>query len=828
MRHLLPVLLPLAMSLTHHPPYALAQPAKQPHAGELAAGLRRLGVVGSVLYVAAHPDDENTRLLAHLVGARGLRAGYLSLTRGDGGQNLIGTEQDTLLGLIRTYELLAARRIDGAEQLFTRARDFGYSKSAEETFKVWGKEEVLSDVVGAFRRFRPDVVITRFSTKPPNHGHHTASALLAAEAFAAAADPARFPEQQLPAWKADRLLNNTATWNLPENADLSAFLKLEVGGYDPLLGRSWGEVAAQSRSQHKSQGFGASVERGPVSEYFTPLAGARPTKDPFEGLDFTWKRFPKTEALQQALDAANKGFDPRAPHASLPALAKVRAALMALPEENPWKALKLQETESLMVGCAGLYLDAEAEVQAAPPGEALKVTLTAQNRSAAQVTLVSVELPGAPPVASGAALLPNAPITLTPPFTLPAQAQVSTPYWLRAAPAPGLFQLEGADRSLAGAPAAEAAVVARFTVDFAGQRVTVPRALVYRWTDPVRGELDRAFEVAPAVTATLAREVVMFPNGAPQTVEVTLAAGRKDAKGKVRLALPEGWKAEPAEVSFALATPGEERTVSFKLTPPKGEKTRARMRVVVVDAEGREDSWSVRTVSHEHVPPLTVRRPSEAVLVPLTLATQARRLGYIPGPGDKVAESLQAVGYDVTLLPEERLATEVLKSYDAILVGVRAFNANPRLEVHRDKLLRYVEQGGRLVVQYNTNSWVGPLKSSLGPYPLEVGRDRVTDETAVMTPLAADEPLLARPNALTAADYEGWVQERGLYFASKWDERYRPVFALNDPGEPPLKGALLVARHGKGRFVYTGLAFFRQLPAGVPGAYRLLANLLAP
>jgi LmbE family N-acetylglucosaminyl deacetylase len=807
---------------------ALAQPHQQPHAGELAAGIRRLGVTGSVLYVAAHPDDENTRLLAWLAGGRGLRAGYLSMTRGDGGQNLIGTEQDELLGLIRTHELLAARRIDGAEQMFTRARDFGYSKSADETLRIWGRDEVLADVVLAIRRFQPDLIVTRFTTKPPNHGHHTASALLAEEAFAAAADPSRFPEQlgQLQPWKADRLLNNVSTWNLQPNADMSAYLKVDVGGFDPLLGRSWGEVSAESRSQHKSQGFGVPAERGTLLEYFNPLAGTRPKSDLFEGLELTWRRWSGTDKVVQAIDEASNGFNPRAPHLSIPALLRVHEALSALPDANPWKALKLRETEALVAACAGLFLEVRAAETSAVPGGQVTLNVLALNRSPAALKLVTVELPGGGSVADFSELTGEKLFKVSKPVAIPADARISTPYWLREPTKGGLYTLAEPDRALVGRPEGEPALSATFVYEVGGKRFSVVRPVVYVWTDPVRGELYRAFEIVPAVTATLEREVLMFPNGATQSVPVVLAAGKAEATGKVRLEVPQGWRVEPAEVPFQLAARGDERTVQFQLTPPKGATERARLRVVV-DSGGRSESWRVRTVTHEHIPPQAVRQPSEATLVPFALATKVKRLGYIPGPGDRVAESLAAVGYEVTLLPEERLASEKLDRFEAIVVGVRAFNANPRLAIHRERLMQYVERGGRLLVQYNTNSRVGPLNASLGPYPLEIGRDRVTDETAAMTPVDPKEPLLSAPNKLTASDFEGWVQERGLYFASKWDERYRPVFSMNDPGEEPLRGGLLVAHHGKGTFIYTGIAFFRQLPAGVPGSYRLLANLLA-
>ncbi|QSQ13170.1 PIG-L family deacetylase [Myxococcus landrumensis] len=827
MRNLLTFGMALVMSVGIGTP-ALAQAPRQPHAGEIAAGLRRLGVTGSVLYVAAHPDDENTRFLAWLVGERGLRAGYLSLTRGDGGQNLIGTEQDEMLGLIRTYELLAARRVDGAEQLFTRARDFGYTKSADEALRIWGHDAVLADVVLAIRRFQPDLIVTRFDTKPPNHGHHTASALLAAEAFTAAADPKRFPEQLdlVKPWKADRLLNNVPIWNRKPDADMSAYLKVDVGGYDALLGRSWGEVSAESRSQHKSQGFGVPAERGPLLEYFTPLDGTRPKADVFEGLDLSWSRWKGTEAVARAVDDAVKGFDVRAPSRTVHALLRVHEALSALPDDHPWKALKLRETEALVAACAGLFLEARASEAVGVPGAPVKLSLFALNRSSAALRLVSVSLPGGERVPVDAALAEHAPFKLEKQVKLPEDAAITTPYWLRKPVSGGMFALDASDRALTGLPEGPTALTVSFVYEVSGRRITVTRPVVFVWTDPVRGELYRAFEVVPSVTATLERDRVMFPNGATQVISVMLGAGRAEAAGKVRLEMPPGWKSEPVDHAFQLAARGDERTVQFKVTPPKGATEKGRLRVVV-DLGGRLESWKVRSVAHEHLPPLAVRQASEATLIPFALTTKVKRLGYIPGPGDKVAESLAAVGYEVTVLPDERLASEKLERFDAILVGVRAFNANPHIAVHREKLLSYVKGGGRLVVQYNTNSRVGPLESFVGPYPLEIGRDRVTDETAVMTPVSANEPLLLAPNRLTAADFEGWVQERGLYFASKWNEQYRPVFAMNDVGEEPQRGSLLVARHGKGVFVYTGLAFFRQLPAGVPGAYRLLANILA-
>ncbi len=847
---LLTLSMSLAMSLSLlHPsllPAASASPAPQRSAGEIAAEIRRLGVVGSVLYVAAHPDDENSRLLAWLVGERGVRAGYLSLTRGDGGQNLIGKEQGDLLGLIRTYELLAARAIDGAEQQFTRARDFGYSKSADESLRIWGKDAVLADVVRAVRRFAPDVIITRFTTRPPNHGHHTASALLAAEAFAAAADPARFADpSEFPGdagrpWQAARLLYNVSTWNRPSDEQLAAYLKVDVGGYDPVSGRSWGEVAAASRSQHKSQGFGVASQRGPILEYFEPLAGSAPKADPLDGLDFSWGRFPGTKELAAAIGAAASGFDLRAPHASVPALLRVRKLLAALPASNRYRAPKLAAVEALIADCLGLHAEVRAEQDVVVPGAAVKLQAELLNRSPVAVRLVGVRWPFAAAAALQAPLAHHAPWTQATTVQVPVDAAMSTPIWLRQPSDGGLHTLAAVDDI--GRPDGPAALVARFTVEVGGERLELERPVVSVTIDPVRGELRRLVDIGPAVILTPDRDVVMVPAGATPALTVAVRAGTtlvaaQTLTGTVRLDLAPGWRAEPASLPFALRADALEQVLRFQIHAPPPASGGGKQGAppvpaaiaggVVAEVEGQRSSWRVDEVRHDHLPPLTVRRPAALQLVPLRLATGGKRIGYVPGPGDRVAECLAAVGYDVTLLPPDVLASTQLGRFDAILVGVRAFNAEPRLAQQRDRLLDYVAKGGRLVVQYQTNSRVGPLTVQIGPWPLEIGRARVTDETAAMTWLQPADPLRTRPNALDEADFAGWVQERGLYYAERWDPKYQAVLQAADPGEPALDGGLLLGKHGKGLFVYTGLAFFRQLPAGVPGAYRLLANVLA-
>ncbi|MGM0575275.1 MAG: PIG-L family deacetylase [Myxococcota bacterium] len=808
-------------------PAAAAEPST-PHAGELQARIERLSKVGRVLYVAAHPDDENTRLLAHLVGERDLRAAYVSLTRGGGGQNRIGPEQSELLGVIRTLELLEARKIDGAEQRFTRARDFGYSKTSAESLEVWGHERVLGDLVRVIRRFRPDVIVNRFATEGKTHGHHLASAILAREAFEAAADPERFPEQitdeGLEPWQADRMLRNVSTWRLPDDADMSPYLEVDVGGYSPLLGASWGEIAAASRSMHKSQGFGFPSERGPIQEWFEPLAGTKPTGDPFsEGLDLGWSRWDGTRKLRKLLAKAAEEFEPEAPHGVLPTLAKAREAMAALPP-SPRRDAKLRDLERIMVDAAGLWLSARAETPAATRGQDLDVEVAALNRSPADVTLVALRLPDGRRVEVGDDLAEHAPLEREVGFRVPEDAPPAIPHWLEEPPSPSFYGTE--DPARIGMPDWPASLRVGFEVEVGGRVLTVERDVVQAWTDRVRGELTRRVEVLPPVTATVAEDVVVFPNGRAATLHVTLRASAGAEKGRLHVEVPDGWSAAPSSHAFAFEARGDEQEVVVEVTPPEGDAPAGQVRLVVETDAGRS-SRQLASLEYPHIPMRSVLQPATVKAVPLDIAGTDKAVGYVPGSGDVVAESLRQVGFDVTELDPDTLADADLSRFDAVVTGVRAFNVHPRLRFAHDTLMEFVEQGGLLLVQYNKNNRWNPMEGPLGPAPLEIGRGRVTDETAAMRALDPDDPLLNTPNELTAEDYEGWVQERGLYFAEEWDEVYRPVFEIGDPDEEPLRGSLLVTEYGEGTFIYTGLSFFRQLPAGVPGAYRLLANLVA-
>jgi LmbE family N-acetylglucosaminyl deacetylase len=824
---------------------AAAGPPPQPNAAQIAAGLRKLGVVGSVLYVAAHPDDENTALLAYLANGARVRTGYLSITRGDGGQNLIGSEQGPALGLIRTQELLAARRIDGAEQFFTRARDFGYSKSPDETLQIWERGAVLADVVEVIRRFRPDVIVTRFSNQPSDtHGHHTASAMLALEAFLVAANPQYRPDQiarGLAPWQARRLFWNRSSWAIKPGDDLTGDIKIDIGGYNALLGASYGEIAADSRSMHKSQGFGVARSRAPITEYFRVLADAEPKSLPakpasiLDGVDLAWRRFPGGAKVDDLVAKAVAGFDPARPEASIPALVAIDAAIDGVRDAG-WRAQKHREVSDLVVACAGLFADATAPDYRAVAGGSVEITATAVARLTADVKLETVRWPSAAQaVAVGAALGVAKPFEAKQAVKLPAELPPTTPYWLDAPPAPGLYQIS--DPALIGAPESPPPLVVDFGLAIAGRHFTVRRAVAYKWTDPVAGERYRPLEVTPAVSVRPDASVLLFTSAKDtKRISVELTAGAASATGTLRVETPGGWGAKPSSVPFTLGPVGSTARFEFEIGPKAGRKGGAEawqaegLLRFVAESGGQKLARGVVRIEHAHIPIQTTLVDANLRTVPVRLAKgRVSKVGYFPGPGDEVPASLRGVGYDVTLLSEDAVSrnTGALAKFDAIVIGVRAFNTSERLRAAHDALMAYVERGGTLVVQYNTNNRIAPLTAPLGPWPFDIGQKRVTDETAKVDFTLPKHAALTTPNAIDARDFEGWVQERGLYFADKWDNRYETPLSMHDPDEAPLAGSLLWARHGKGTFVYTGLAFFRQLPAGVPGAYRLFANLLA-
>lgn len=806
-----------------------AQTSPEWNSAEILQGIKKLNTVGSVLYVAAHPDDENTRLLGYLAKEKNLRTGYLSLTRGDGGQNLIGKEQGEALGLIRTQELLAARRTDGAEQFFTRANDFGFSKNPEETFTIWEKEQILSDVVLAIRRFKPDVIICRFpTTGEGGHGHHTASAILALEAFDLAADPTKFPEQlnETQVWQAKRILWNTFNFG-GNNTTSPDQLKLDVGTYNPLLGLSYGEVAANSRSMHKSQGFGSARQRGESIEYFKFLKGTPVEKDLFEGITTSWKRFSETAKLDELISKCINEFNPQQPQVSLPALNAIYRSIQSVSDKDPairyWKTIKAAACQELILQCAGLWMEATTSEYSAVPGNEISISAQIILRNPGAVQLTSIDFPGKTSKKMALQLTQNKLETVDQKETLDKSTPYSAPYWLTEPHSIGMYTVKNTE--WIGAPENSNALKVVYHITMDGTDFAIERPLIYKATDPVKGEVYRPFEILPPVTVSISDQVYVFSSTTPKEISFTVKANTPQLNGIFKVKAPIGWKITIQNPEIHLVNKGDEQLVKATLTPEKNGKDG--MLQAAVSLDGFDYTKSITRIEYDHIPYQFFLTDAQAKVVFLDLKKTGTKIGYIPGAGDNIPACLTQIGYDVTILTDELLAKEDLTAYSSIVTGVRAYNTNNRMPIYYDKLMAYVQQGGNLIVQYNTNNRIAPMETKIGPYPFTISRDRVTDDNAKVEFLNPKHPVLNTPNVITQKDFEGWVQERGIYFATQLDAHYESIFAMHDPNEEPHKGSLIISKYGKGNFVYTGLVFFRELPAGIPGAYRLFVNLLS-
>ncbi len=807
--------------------FSSAQVRRQPGASEIRLKLKKLNFLGSVLYVAAHPDDENTRAIAYLVGDRLAATGYLSMTRGDGGQNLIGPEIRDQLGLIRTQELLAARKIDGGKQFFTRANDFGFSKNVKETFAIWNKDEILSDVVRVYRQFQPDVILTRF---PPDeragHGHHTASAVLAQEAFDLSSKSDFLPEQvkQFGVWQPIRIYTNTGRWwNKTINENSPGVTTLNVGTYNPLLGKSFAEIAAESRTQHKSQGFGSPGGRGDANEFFEFVKGEKPLKDIFDGVNTTWSRVQGGEKITALVNQAVAEYKGEDPAATIPMLLKIRGAIRALPA-SVWKERKEKEVNDLIQDCLGLYAEATASAYWCTPGDQFKASFEIINRAGSDVVLQAIH---SAPVSFDSVfnntMKKNIPLAFKSDKKLNADLSYSDPYWLREPHTQGLFVVK--NTALIGKPENEPAV--SFTFDFLvnGEKYSLTTPLVYKWTDPVKGELSRPFEIVPPVFVNLGKRVYVFNDQSSREVTVMVKSAKDKTTGTVELKLPAGWKSEPASASFDLVKRGAEQTFTFKVTPSKDEVSTDISAEATVD--GKMYNYALQTIQYDHIPAQILLPKANAEALRLNIKKEGSVIAYIKGAGDEVPTGLRNLGYEVWEMKDEEVTPANLKKADAVVLGVRALNTNERIRYFMPSLLNFVKEGGTMVVQYNTNFDLEIDADKFSPFPITLSRDRVTEENSEVRILKPEHPLLNTPNKITEQDFQGWVQERGLYFPSAWAPEYDALFSMNDAGEPAKNGSLLVAKYGNGHYVYTGLSFFRELPEGVPGAYKLFANLVS-
>jgi len=799
----------------------LPQPNQIKNSAELQLALQKLNVLGSVLYIGAHPDDENTNLMAYWSKGKKYRAAYLSLTRGDGGQNLVGSEKGNEIGILRTQELLQARSIDGGEQYFTRAIDFGFSKSPEESLDIWGKENILADVVWVIRKFKPDIIVTRFQPGGNGgHGHHTASAALAREAFLAAADPKQFPEQlkYVQPWQTKRIF-----WNnfRPTQDEIKNSITVDVGEYNELLGKSYTELAAESRSMHKSQGFGVSAFRGSRMENFTYVNGEKATKDIFDGINTSWDRINNCTTVGKEVYDLIKNFNPQEPSASLNKLVDLYFELNSR-KTDYWIEVKKQELLNIIQSCAGLWMEAMASDYSAAPGDAINIVTTLVNRTDKNIRIEKVEFPTIPvDTVINNNLASNQPFSVNTKITIPNSYPISQPYWLSNNSTKGLFTVT--DQQLIGAAENSFPIPVRISISYNGKILDFAIPLLYRWNDRVDGEKFRPFEIRPPVTANPNQYISVFQNGEVKEVQLKLKSSSPDVSGEIHLHANADWNISPSVIPFSIKNKYGEQIIKFIVTPPKNTSV-ANLKIEL-NVKGNVYNKSMIEISYPHIKPQVYFPESEIKLIKLELKKFDTKIGYVMGSGDEIPDCLRDVGYDVTLLNDESLDGADLSNYDAIITGIRAYNTRERLKYDQPRLLEYVKNGGTLIVQYNVPS--GLQTENIGPYSFKLSNDRITVEESPINFVNPGHQLLNFPNKVTQNDFDNWVQERGLYFSNQWDEKYTTVLAGHDPGEKDLPGGMLFANYGKGVFIYSGYAWFRQLPAGISGAYKIFVNMIS-
>ena len=807
-----------------------AQAPKKPTSGEIYESIQKLNFLGTVLYIAAHPDDENTRLISYFANDVKARTGYLSITRGDGGQNLIGSELGELLGVIRTQELLAARRIDGGEQFFTRANDFGYSKHPDETLTMWNKAAVLNDVVATIRKLKPDVIINRFNHRTPGttHGHHTSSAILSVEAFDRASDKMyKTHLQNDEIWQPKRLLFNTSWWfyGSEENfnkADKTNLLSFEIGSFYVNKGLSNSEIASLSRSRHQSQGFGSTGSRGTETEYLEFLKGEFPiNKNVFDGIDTSWNRVEGGKEIGEVLQKVEADYNFKKPAASIPGLIEAYKLIQQLKDEH-WKQLKSNEIKEIIAACAGLYLEVTANNSSTTSNSKNTLKIEAVNRSNYPVSLESVEiLPLNVQIDSLVSLKQNMVNSLSLSIEIPSEIKQTSPYWLREKGSIGMYRVT--DKNLIGLPETPRVILANFKVNFNGFIIPILKNVIYKYNDPVKGEVYKPFEILPEVSASFGENAYIFANDDAQKIIVKVKSLKENLEGNVALDIPEFWSVSPKTFSFNLKEKGEEQNFEFQVKPPSKAAEVFISPVIQIGNKKYDDE--LVEINYDHIPFQSVIRPSETKLVRLNIEKKGQIIGYIHGAGDAVPTALRQMGYTVVELNEDDITPEKLENFDAVVLGIRLYNISERAKFYQKFLHGYVENGGTLIVQYNTSR--GIKVEEVAPYSLKLSHDRVTEEDADVRIINPTHELLNYPNKITQKDFEGWVQERGLYFPSEWDSHFEIILSMNDANESPKNSSLLVAKYGKGSFIYTGLSFFRELPAGVSGAYKLFANMVS-
>ncbi|GAB6281870.1 MAG: hypothetical protein STSR0008_06130 [Ignavibacterium sp.] len=831
--------------------FIFSQPIQSLSSSEIYLKLKKLYVLGNVLYIGAHPDDENTAFLAYCSKEKLVRTAYLSLTRGDGGQNLIGDEQGELLGMIRTEELLQARKIDGAEQYFTRAFDFGFSKNPDETFQFWNKEKILADVVFIIRFFKPDVIVTRFpTTGEGGHGHHTASAILAEEAFRLANDSTKFPEQlkYVSVWQPKRIYWNA--W-LPilekKKVDMNKVIKIDLNKYNFILGKSYSEIAAKSRSMHKSQGFGSAASYEENINYFMYIDGEIASSDLFDGIDLSWNRIKGGSKIQKIINEAIQNFNVENPTLVLPLLLNAYEEMQKL-EDNYLVQNKIKEIKELILACSGIWIEAISDDYYYTKNDSIKIKFGIINRNNIAVQLQNISFTF--DTNSDSTLKLNLEkntlfkINFYKTFNQNENNKIkySQPYWLTnehfmIQKNLAFYNIDDINSLRSPQNIYPFNIVCWLSFnenknDESNKIINFDVPVLYRSVDPIQGEIYKRINILPKVVINLDNQVNVFSNK-ERMINVKLKSMSDSINGKLSVEffgnVINQWKAVPQSIDFKFNKKYDEQIFSFRIIPPNNFseselKFSAKIGNEIIDL-------GLIEVVHKYFGDLGNIELSESKtkIVNLNIKKGNEKIGYIVGAGDEIPKYLKQLEYEIQILDDDKLNLEELKKYDVIITGVRAFNTREILKYKMNDLMKYVEEGGRLIVQYNVAR--GILVDSLGPYPFKLSSNRITDENSKVTINKPEHILLNFPNKITEEDFNSsqrnWIQERGLYFPVDCDSRYDLLFTMNDPDEAHLNTALLFTKYGKGTYIYSSLSLFRQIPAGVSSAYKLLVNLIS-
>jgi LmbE family N-acetylglucosaminyl deacetylase len=783
--------------------------------------LLRLKETKRVLYVAAHPDDENTRLIAYLVNGEHAEVGYLSLTRGDGGQNLIGKELGVELGQIRTQELIKARETDGGKQFFTRALDFGYSKNPDETLQNWDKSKVLADVVWAIRRFQPDIVITRFNTTPGiTHGHHTTSAILAEEAFELAGKEDAFPEQLnlVEPWQPKRIFFNAYNFGGEfEPLEGKTYHVFPVGDFNGILGQSYSQISADSRTMHKSQGFGSTAGIGEAKDYIEFIKGEKFQNSPFDGVQDRWEITQGGENVKSLIEKSLIEFDFKNPASNLKHLIEIRKELKELDSTQYWIQEKREQVEQLIYWSLGVEAEWNASTEFGFSGQEISSEFVLNNSSDFPLKSIEFKVFGNKYKPSLSEIKTNKAARIRINFLLPGDFPLSQPYWMKEPLEGAMFAVS--DQKQIGKPFIQNLPKGKLIFELEGEQFSVDLDLMYKFNDQVDGEIKQPFAVLPEIDLAISNQNLFLVSGADPTLSVAVNFRNKIEDGELEFLGLDSTQFRILSIVDLAAQKKRVFQIGF-LPQAEGKKL---VTARYITSEGKKYELATNRISYQHIPNLTYFNPASFNLIQADWKHSGQKIGYIPGAGDDVPKVLTELGYQVVMVGENDYSVDYLKQFKAVVLGVRAYNVNEELSANQQVLLGYVKSGGTLIVQYNTSSPL--LTKQLGPFPFTIGRDRVTVQDS---PVIADwaHPVLSKPNKIGAKDFDGWIQERGLYFATGISDQYSTPLEMQDPDETSSLGSLIYAKFGEGTYIYTGISFFRQLPAGVPGAIKLFINMI--